>query len=116
MPAHSTDNRTFQRYAADFTVSIADRQAADTIIETAPVRDLSGGGLSFISQQADRYSIGQQLILHICLPNTNHKAAQMQGVATVVRIDEASTASGTTISLRLDEPLAFVPPSPDNNA
>jgi len=109
MPGHTADNRAFQRYAADFTVSIADRQDADHIIETTTIRDLSGGGLSFISRKTNRYSVGQQLILRICLPHTNHAAPRMQGAATVVHIDKASGADSSTIRLRLDEPFAFAP-------
>ena len=105
MPDAPADQRAFRRYAADFTVTIAAGQGQGDIIETAPLRDISGGGLSFISRQAERYSIGQQLVVSISLPHTEHAAAQMQGTATVVRIDRGPEAA--VVGLRLASPLAF---------
>ncbi len=106
MPGASADHRAFRRYAADFTITIAARQDPDDIIETAPLRDLSGGGLSFISRHAARYSIGQQLAVSISLPHTERTAARMQGTATVIRIDHGPGAA--VVGLKLAGPLAFV--------
>jgi len=108
MPDASADHRTFRRYAADFNVTIVARQDSGDIIETVPLKDLSGGGLSFISRQAGRYRIGQQLVVIISLPHTEHAAAQMQGTATVVRIDRGPEAA--VVGLRLASPLVFSGP------
>lgn len=104
-----SNQRAFQRYQTGFTVSVTLPQDKDNILETATVRDLSGGGLSFISQHVEHYAIDQQLVLHIHLPGAGTAPAHMQGTATVVRID---TLAGkyeheAAINLRLDQPLTF---------
>jgi len=101
------NQRAFQRYQSDFTVSVALPQDKDNILETATVRDISGGGLSFISRHAGRYALGQQLMLRVHLPAAGHAPACMQGAATVVRIGDVQNNDEAAVSLHLDQSLSL---------
>ena len=75
------------------------------------LKNVSGGGAKFVTQQSAKYFLGQPLEIIIYLPGTNDVNAHMRGKATVVRTYSPSDSGvgekskGTCIAIRFDAPL-----------
>ena len=81
--------------------------------ERTVLKDISGDGAKFITQQARKYFPGQSLEMTIYLPGPNDVKADMRGKATIVRIDPSSNSGigeksqAMSIAVTFDTPLYF---------
>jgi len=85
---NNPDRRNFDRFPIEFVMEVAAEDSeGEKYQENTVLKDISGEGASFITQQAGKYFLGQSLELTIHLPPTSDVKACMRGTATVLRID-----------------------------
>lgn len=108
------DRRNFDRFPISFRMEVAAKDSeGKKYQENTVLRDISGEGAKFITQQASKYFLGQSLELTIHLPGSDEVKARMRGKATVIRLDPSSNSlidgksQTTSIAVRLDTPLHF---------
>jgi c-di-GMP-binding flagellar brake protein YcgR len=108
------DRRNFDRFPITFSVEVAAKDSeGKKYQENTVLKDISGGGARFITQQADKYFLGQSLELTIHLPDSDEVKARMRGKATVIRLDPSSNSmidgksQTVSIAVKLDTPLYF---------
>jgi len=91
--------REFDRFPVEFVLEVAseDREG-NKFKERTVLKDISGEGARFITQQAGKYFPGQSLEMTIYLPGTNEVKADMRGTATVIRIDPLNDSEKTNKS------------------
>jgi hypothetical protein len=78
------DRRNFNRFPIEFVMEVAAKDREGNMYgEKAILKNVSGGGAKFISQQAEGYLPGQPLEMTVYLPGTNKMKACMRGAATV---------------------------------
>ena len=108
------DRRNFNRFPIEFVMEVsAEDIEGKKYKENTILKDISGEGARFITQQASKYFPGQSLEMTIHLPGSDEVKARMRGKATVVRVDsptdskieQKSQAMG--IAVKLDTPLRF---------
>jgi hypothetical protein len=111
---HNTDKREFDRFPIEFVMEVAAEDSeGERYKEKTVLKDISGNGAKFITQQARKYFPGQSLEMTIYLPGTNDVKADMRGTATVVRIDSLSNSGiggksrEMCIAVKLETPLKF---------
>ncbi len=106
------DKRNSKRYAIDYAVEVSpleDRSFCDHAV----LRDMSGGGVCFLSSQPDLYNIGQYLHLKVCLPDAANLGAVMEYKAKVAWIDYVDSSSsreeggGFSVGVALEGFVAF---------
>lgn len=89
-----SDRRAFNRSPIEFEIELsAEAMGKKTFKESAFLLNISGEGAKFVTQKANRYFIGQQLDVSICLPGSDEVKARMRGKATVIRIDPANSTN-----------------------
>jgi len=111
---NQSERRNFDRFPIEFIMEVA---AEDTegkkYKENTVLKDISGEGAKFITQQGDKYFPGQSLELTIHLPDSDEVKACMIGKATVLRIDSPGDSGvedknkDVYIAVTLDTPLRF---------
>jgi c-di-GMP-binding flagellar brake protein YcgR len=109
---NKSDRRDFDRFPIEFEIQVAAQDSeGKKCSENTILRNISGGGARFMTQQASKYPTGQPLEVAVFLTGTDKVKARMREKATVVRID-ASTNSGIgektprmDIAVKLDSPL-----------
>lgn len=111
---HSIDKREFKRLPIDLSMEVtAERSDGDLFIDKAVLEDVSGGGAKFITQNPEKYFLGQLLKIAIIMPGTSDISAQMRTDATVVRIDPADKSKnesqnmGITVAVKFNKRLNF---------
>ena len=108
-----SDKRAFERFQVEFEADVTARDLkAEIFQDRALLIDISGEGAKFVTQQSQRYYIGQLLDLVIYMPGTKDVRACMKVTATVLRMDSDGTKTGgphhgTSIALKLEAPLHF---------
>ena len=105
------EKREFQRYSLNFRITVSSIDGSGSeFVDEAILADISGGGVSFITANREKYYLGQVISLSISLPATNDVAGIMQANAKVAGIRAKNPdASGTEciIGLALETPLGF---------
>lgn len=108
------ERRSYNRFQIGLVTQItATAAGGGNFQEKTVLRNLSGGGASFITKKVDNYFKGQRLSIKIDLPGTDDVRACMKGAATVVRIgdgraSEADPHSGeTAVAVIIEMPLKF---------
>lgn len=111
---HSTDKREFNRLPLDFSMEVtAENIDGDIFIDKAVLEDVSGGGAKFLTQNPERYFLGQLVEIAIIMPGTSDISAHMRTNATVVRIDPVdkskneSQDTGVTVAVKFNKRLNF---------
>lgn len=105
---NSSDKREFERFPMEFVLEVAAEDVeGKTFNEKAVLKNISGGGAKFTTQQADKYFTGQSLEMTIYLPGTNNVKGHMKGKATVVRIDPLSDSGIGEKSRRFSVAVKF---------
>ncbi len=111
---NQSDRRNFDRFPITFKMEVAAEDIeGKKYKENTVLKDISGEGASFITQQAGKYFPGQSLELIIHLPDSDEVKACMIGKATVIRIDSPTDSKieqesqEICIALKLDSPLHF---------
>jgi len=109
-----SDRRNFDRFPITFQMEVAaENSEGEKYQDTTVLENISGEGANFITQQADKYFLGQSLELIIHLPDNDEVKAQMRGKATVIRLDPSSSSvtngksHAMSIAVKLDTPLHF---------
>jgi hypothetical protein len=108
------DRRNFDRFPITFQMEVAAKDSkGEKYQDNTVLENISEEGAKFITQQADKYFLGQSLELIIHLPDSDEVKARMRGKATVIRLDPSSSSvtngkSHTmSIAVTLDTPLHF---------
>jgi hypothetical protein len=108
------DRRNFARFPITFKMEVVAKDSeGEKYQENTVLKDISGEGVKFITQQAGKYFLGQSLELTIHLPGSDEVKAIMRGKATVVRLDPSSNSvidgkiQTISIAVKLDTPLHF---------
>jgi len=111
---NKSDRRDFDRFPIEFEIEVAAQDSQGRkYSEKTVLKNISGGGAQFITQQASKYFTGQLLEMTVFLTGTDMVKARMRGKATVVRIDPSSDSGigektrGASIAVKLDTPLYF---------
>jgi len=85
------DRRAFDRFPLELVIEVTAEDTEGKVYrEKALLKNISGEGVKFTTQRADKYSLGQKLEITIHLPEIDDVKARMRGEATVVRIDPPS--------------------------
>ena len=100
------ERRKFNRFSLDLLMKVAgvDHNGGPHE-EKTNVKNISGGGAKFTTQQVDRYVPGQELEITIYLPGINDVQGRMKGRATVLRVERLDDVNAS--SLTADVVLAF---------
>jgi hypothetical protein len=107
------EKRAFKRFQVEFEADITARDLkAEIFQDRVMLKNISGEGANFITQQSQRYYIGQLLNLVIYMPGNRDVQACMKVTATVLRMDSDSPKTGgsdheMSIALKLEAPLHF---------
>ena len=104
--------RAYDRYSIDFEVEVTGlSQNGDPFCDQGQLQNISGGGVSLLTNHAGHYKCGQSLRLKIWLPGTDELEAFMRCDATVERMNltEASAVEGDAvlIGVSLDKQMTF---------
>jgi len=109
-----SEKRAFNRFPIEFVLEVSSEDSEGREFnERTVLKDISGDGAKFITQQARKYFPGQSLEMTIYLPGPNDVKADMRGKATVVRIDPSSNSGISeksqemSIAVTFDAPLHF---------
>lgn len=108
------DRRKFDRFPITFKMEVAAKDSdGKKYHENTYLKDISGEGAKFETQQADKYFLGQSLELTIHLPESDEVKARMRVNATVIRIDPSSNlviegkSHTINVAVKFDTPLHF---------
>lgn len=111
---NKSDKRAFNRFPMEFVLEVSAKDSeGNKYKEKTVLKDISGDGAKFITQQAGKYFPGQSLEMTIYLPGPNDVKADMRGKATVVRVDPSSNSGlgeksqEMSIAVTFDTPLHF---------
>jgi len=111
---NKSDRRAFNRFPMEFMLEVSSEDSeGKEFNEKTVLKDISGEGAKFITQQAGKYFPGQSLEMTIYLPGPNDVKADMRGKATVVRIDPSGNSGlgeksqEMSIAVTFDTPLHF---------
>ena len=109
-----SERRAFNRFPMEFVLEVSAKDSeGKEFNERTVLKDISGDGAKFITQQARKYFPGQSLEMTIYLPGPNDVKADMRGKATIVRIDPSSNSGigeksqAMSIAVTFDTPLHF---------
>ena len=109
-----SERRAFNRFPMEFVLEVSAKDSeGKEFNERTVLKDISGDGAKFITQQARKYFPGQSLEMTIYLPGPNDVKADMRGKATIVRIDPSSNSGigeksqAMSIAVTFDTPLYF---------
>lgn len=109
-----TEKREFKRYPVDLDLEVSGLNKADQPFRDNPlIHDISGEGLSFLSENAANFYLNQPLHVLVSLPGTDDVKAVMKSNGKVVRIsppeftDKRRNSDLTRIAVRLVVPLGF---------
>jgi hypothetical protein len=87
---NKSDKRKFNRFTIEFAMEVSSKDIeGNEYRDTTDLKDISGGGIKFITKQKDRYFLGQLLEITIHLPGTKEVKFSMSGKANVIRIDSS---------------------------
>ncbi|MFA6471533.1 MAG: PilZ domain-containing protein [Candidatus Latescibacterota bacterium] len=106
MNSHS-DKRDFDRFPIESEIEvIGTDNEGRKFLEKTMLKDISGGGGSFIPNQVGNYFTGQPLELKIHLPGEGDLSACMEGNARVIRIIKTGDfEKDERVVVILDNPL-----------
>ena len=103
MPVDHEKEREFERYSVSLKAEV---NLAGGYSETTVLRDISGGGASFVTTHPEHYSIGDRVDITIQLPGGGSLHAEVKGAGRVASMSELG-GSETTVGLHLDDLLDF---------
>lgn len=103
MPVDHEKEREFERYSVSLNAEV---KLAGGYSETTVLRDISGGGASFVTACPEHYSIGDRVDITIQLPGGGSLHGKVKGAGRVASMRELGEGE-TTVGLRLDDLLDF---------
>ncbi|MFQ5345912.1 MAG: PilZ domain-containing protein [Mariprofundus sp.] len=78
------NQRNFERFPLDFSVRVSGVSPSnETFSDHGEMHNVSGSGVCFSTRHPEWYTIGQSLLVHVCLPGTDQLDAGMESSATV---------------------------------
>ena len=107
----SSEKRNYDRFPIELEVEVIGTDSEGRkFLEKTLLKDVSGGGTSFVPHLIGNYFTGQELGLKILLPGTFNLSACLEGNARVVRIIKGSEyeidkGADTKVAVILDDPL-----------
>jgi len=111
---NQSERRAFNRFPMKFVLEVSAKDSeGKKYQENTVLKDISGEGARFITQQAGKYFPGQSLELTIHLPDSDEVKACMIGKAIVLRIDSPGDSGvedknkDVYIAVKLETPLRF---------
>ena len=111
---NKSDRRGFDRFPIKFVIEVvAQDSEGRRYKEKTVLKNISGGGAQFLTQQASKCFAGQLVEMTVFLTGTSMVKARMRGQATVVRIDLSSNSGigektrGASIAVKFHTPLCF---------
>ncbi|HXH72625.1 MAG TPA: PilZ domain-containing protein [Mariprofundaceae bacterium] len=109
MEDQARERRSYERFPVELDVEVYEFDSAQKqYLETASLRDISGGGARFSSSCPEKYRVGQRLYISIVLPDTASRHPSMQGKATVVWVGDTEDRAGDRcIGICMDDLLVF---------
>lgn len=112
MNSHS-DKRDFDRFPIEFEMEVIGTDPkGKKFFEKTRLKDVSGGGVSFVPILVGNYFTGQPLELKIYLPGAGNLSACLEGSAKVIRIIKAvdfeiNKGLDNRVAVMLNDPLQF---------
>jgi len=103
-----SNKREFERLPIDFVLEVYSEDVEGIKFEDkAVLKDVSGEGAKFLTQNSDMYFPGQLLNVTILLPGTDEMEAHMKAKATVVRIDPSNDSEKDSKNRASDIAIRF---------
>ena len=86
-----SERRRSERRPIEFQVEVFTLpEQGRKLIEKTVLKDISGTGVCFLSQDPSLYSSGQEVVLDINMPGTDQMDAVMECRANIIRIEDAT--------------------------
>lgn len=109
---NSVELRKFERHESAFGIEVYEvMDETQKLIEKTVLKNISDGGVCFVSSCPDSYSIGQGVFLYIGTPGTSEMDAGMECMAKVVQMQQIQSADveeqQTTIGVCMDRVQRF---------
>ena len=102
------ERRQFERYPVNLDADIMFRNDdGESFKETCHLRDISGGGLSFVTHQGERYQAGQHINVIIHLPGEEALQAKVKRAGTVMWVGDGPGEGETSVGVLLDDLMVF---------
>ncbi len=99
----SHEQRQHLRHPASYDIEITPR-GKDAVTKTERLHDISDGGISFKTDRAGSYQIGQRLEIGIIPPNQDNAVISLHGSATIIWIQHDPFSLKTaTVGVHFDE-------------
>ncbi len=104
--------RGFDRFPLDFSVRITGLSPSNVpFSDYGEMNNISGSGVCFITRHPEWYSVGQELVLHVCLPGTDQLDAGMESSGTVVWVfsgqSDGHDIEQTQVGISMDGCMSF---------
>jgi hypothetical protein len=104
--------REFERYTSEFGIDVYElMDETKVLIEKTVLKNISDGGVCFVSRCPDLYSIDQSVFLHICMPGSTERDDSMECMATVIQMHQIRSGDigkqQTTIGVCMDRVRPF---------
>ncbi len=101
------ERRQFERYPVNLDADIMFRSDdGESFRESCHLRDISGGGLSFITRHGEWYQAGQHINVIIHLPGEEALQAKVKRAGTVMWVGGSSDGE-TSVGVLLDDLMVF---------
>lgn len=111
---NKSEKRKCERYMIGFPLEVfAQDPAGKKYMDKTVLKNISREGALFVTKLSEKYYLDQQLKITIHLPGTAEVNAQMEGKATVIRIDLPDKSQinhegkETAITIKTDSPFYF---------
>jgi Tfp pilus assembly protein PilZ len=105
MPVAGQIKRADERHNIDLDIAVAMLDGATPVSgESSVLKNISGGGLCFISNDPALYSVGERVALDINLSGKNPNASRARGTGTIVWIGAEDDKKGwACIGVSMDD-------------
>ncbi|MDQ6982632.1 MAG: PilZ domain-containing protein [Mariprofundus sp.] len=110
--------RGFERFPLDFSVGVTGFSPSnEPFSDHGGMNNISGSGACFMTQHPEWYSVGQELVIHVCLPGTDQLDAGMESSGQVVWVfsgrQEGDEVGLTQIGISMDGCMSFETRKPE---
>lgn len=98
-----SENRQYTRHPVSYTVEVKTRENPSSA-RSETLHDISDGGISFITEDADAYQIDQRIEIGMKAPNQKDSTISLQGAATIIWIHhDPFSLQSANIGVHFDE-------------
>ena len=109
MPETNQTPRKQERIATELAIKVTRLDGVQPVSsESVILKDISGGGVCFFSNNPELYCISGKVSVDIDLPGPGNSLAHISGMGTVVWIGADNDCGGrTSIGISMDDLLSF---------